>query len=139
MSSHHIVREKQEPALLIMDLDAIGNEYLGQLLEWSPTVIVAEHIFEKADSMGIKIDALVHSNPAYPAQEHTHIILSESDPAGDALKYLISEKYPAVNIISREFKVKDYALFIQKIDLVIFSGDKKIFPVRPGFSKWKAA
>lgn len=42
MSSHHIVREKQEPALLIMDLNGFNDEHLGQLLEWNPTVLVNE-------------------------------------------------------------------------------------------------
>ncbi|RZK41505.1 MAG: thiamine pyrophosphokinase, partial [Pedobacter sp.] len=40
MSSHHIVREKQEPALYIHQLGNFDEEKLGQLLEWSPTVLV---------------------------------------------------------------------------------------------------
>ncbi|MFD2144372.1 hypothetical protein [Mucilaginibacter antarcticus] len=39
MSSHHIVREKQEPALLVLGLDGFDEEQLGQLLEWSPTLM----------------------------------------------------------------------------------------------------
>ena len=40
MSSHHIVRDDQEPALIIANGASCSNELLGQLLEWSPIVIV---------------------------------------------------------------------------------------------------
>jgi thiamine pyrophosphokinase len=35
MSSHHIVRDDQEPALIIANGAACSAELLGQLLEWS--------------------------------------------------------------------------------------------------------
>ncbi|HYG16495.1 MAG TPA: thiamine diphosphokinase, partial [Bacteroidia bacterium] len=40
MSSHHFVKEKQEPALIIANGEACSRELLGQLLEWQPTVMV---------------------------------------------------------------------------------------------------
>lgn len=139
MSSHHIVREKQEPALLIISLEGFDHEHLGQILEWSPTVIVHEDIYELADSMAFKVDGVLTQNPNFHAQESTRIILTASDPLEDALKYLVSESYPAVNIITGHFTLKDYALFVDDIDIVVFIGDKKIFPVRSGFSKWQPA
>lgn len=139
MSSHHIVREKQEPALLIMKLDGFESENLGQILEWSPTVIVHEDIYELADSLALKIDGVLSPNPDFLAQENTRIILTDTDPLEDCLKFLVGEGYPAVNIITEEFSMKDYALFVDDIDLVVFTGDQKIFPVRSGFSKWQPA
>lgn len=139
MSSHHIIREKQEPALLIMRLDGFSSENLGQLLEWSPTVIVNGHIYEEADSIGIKIDAVITSDPDFIVQANTKIILSEGDELAYGLKYLTGEGYPAVNVITDGFALKDYALFVDLIDLVIYSSGKKIYPVRSGFSKWLAA
>jgi len=59
MSSHHIVREKQEPALLILELGLFEEEHLGQLLEWSPTVLVNDASAEKLHSLGIKFDMLL--------------------------------------------------------------------------------
>jgi thiamine pyrophosphokinase len=35
--------------------------------------------------------------------------------------------------------LKDYALFVNDIDIVVFVANKKIFPVRSGFSKWQPA
>lgn len=139
MSSHHIIREKQEPALLIMSLTNFQAEHLGQLLEWSPTVMVAENMYEHAESMGIKIDAIITNNPDFLAQENTKIILTADNPLEDALKFLVGDQYPAVNIIAEDFALKDYALYVDDIDIVIFSEGKKIYPVRSGFSKWQAA
>ena len=62
MSSHHVVREKQEPALLVLGLDGFDDELLGQLLEWSPTVITTQQIAERLNAYGIKIDC----NCLYP-------------------------------------------------------------------------
>lgn len=139
MSSHHIVREKQEPALLILSLEGFLTENLGQLLEWSPTVIVAENMYDHTESLGIKIDAVISSNPDYYRQENTRVIPTLTDPVEDALKFLVSEEFPAVNIISNEFALKDYALFEADINMVIFISDHKIFPVHSGFSKWQSA
>ena len=139
MSSHHIVREKQEPALLIMSLDGFLQENLGQLLEWSPTVIVAEEMYDHTESLGIKIDGVLTSNPDFHAQESTLIIHSTTDHLEDALKLLVGEKFPAVNIVANEFSLKDYAIYEADINLVIFISNHKIFPVHSGFSKWQSA
>lgn len=139
MSSHHIVREKQEPALLIMSLEGFEDENLGQILEWSPTVIVHEEIYEETDSMAFKIDAVVTKNPHFKTQESTHLIITDNDPLEDALKFLVGEQYPAVNVITNTFLLKDYALFVEEINMVIFIANKKIYPVKSGFSKWLPA
>ena len=139
MSSHHIVREKQEPALLIMSLDGFENENLGQILEWSPTVMVHEAIYELVDSMALKVDAVVTKDPHFNTQESTRLILTYTEPLEDGLKFLVAEKYPAVNIITNQFVLKDYVLFVDDLDIVVFIGKKKMFPVRSGFSKWQPA
>jgi thiamine pyrophosphokinase len=139
MSSHHIIREKQEPALLVMNMDEFNHENLGQLLEWSPTVIVNEPMFEVVDSLGIKIDGVVSSNPEYVSQAQTVHIQTDNDPLQDALKYLTGEQYPAVNIITNAFSAKDYGLYVDRIDIVVFTPYQKIFPVKSGFSKWQVA
>ena len=141
MSSHHIVREKQEPALLIVDLSEFNEEYLGQILEWSPTIIVPLHLFEKVISMGIKVDVVLaqeDTNLLY-FQEHVKVVTCDASVVDDALKYLIAEDFPAVNVISNHFKANEYQFYVDLIDLVIFKGNQKIYPVKTGFSKWKAA
>jgi len=139
MSSHHIVREKQEPALLILSLEGFEYENLGQILEWSPTVIVQQDTYELADSLAFKIDVLISRDPYYFTQESTRLIITDTDPIEDAFKFLVGEKYTAVNVITDKFLLKDYAFYVDDIDIVVFMGNKKIFPIRSGFSKWQPA
>lgn len=139
MSSHHIVREKQEPALLILELDLFDEEHLGQLLEWSPTVLVTDDAAEKLHSLGIKFDVLLTQNEVEFLQDNLKIIPVEGDALKSGLRFLIDEKYPAVNIITGKRSIKDFQVFADQITLVIFSDQQKIYPISSGFSKWKAA
>jgi thiamine pyrophosphokinase len=140
MSSHHIVREKQEPALLVLGLDNFPDELLGQLLEWSPTVITTSQTAEKLISYGIKIDWIITDGNDDVLQSDVKLMSRGEDNLTDAaLKYLTSYEYPAVNIITDELKLRDYEHFADHLDVVIFHDGKKIYPVTPGFSKWKSA
>ncbi len=139
MSSHHIVREKQEPALLILGLDNFPDELLGQLLEWSPTLIVTSYTAEIVHAFGIKIDILVSdADPFENFQSDVKYI-----PAGNnsiinfALNYLIANNYPAVNIIADELSLNDYLAYVTQINIVIFYKCKKFYAIASGFNKWK--
>lgn len=140
MSSHHIVREKQEPALLILGIDSFSDELLGQLLEWSPTVIVTPQTAEKVHAYGIKIDWLVTDQKSLLFQSDIKLIPLGSDSEVEAaIKYLIIHGYSAVNIITDELQLKDYLYFIDKINMVIYHRNQKVYAINSGFSKWKPA
>jgi thiamine pyrophosphokinase len=140
MSSHHVIREKQEPALLVLGLDNFTHELLGQLLEWSPTVITTSQTAEKLDAYGIKIDWIITDCANEVLQSDVKLMSAGNGNLTDtALKYLTTYEYPAVNIITDELHLDDYEPYAAQINLVIFNGGKKIFPVAPGFSKWKPA
>ncbi len=141
MSSHHIVREKQEPALLIIDFGGFEEEHLGQLLEWSPMILVADEMAEKVVSLGIKIDIVLSAEAknVFTFQEHIKVLNVEMNALKTGMDYLISEGFPSVNIITNKFVIKDYLTFINQIELVVFENDKKIYPVKSGFNKWKSA
>lgn len=137
MSSHHIVREKQEPALLILDLTDFEEEHLGQLLEWSPTVLVNDGSAEKMQSLGIKFDVLLTETENRLLQEHLRVVPILENALKTGLQFLVDEKYPAVNIITGKRSMADFLVFADRITLVIFSKNQKIYPVSSGFNKWK--
>lgn len=141
MSSHHIVREKQEPALLIINLGDFEEEQLGQLLEWSPMIFVVQEMVDKVVSLGIKIDIVLSAKAKndYTLQEHVKVLNVEEEALKTGMNYLISEGFPSVNIITNQFNAEDYSKYVNQIDLVVFENDKKIYPVKTGFNKWKAA
>lgn len=140
MSSHHIVREKQEPALLVLSMDTFDEEMLGQLLEWSPTVICTTDTAEKLDASGIKVDWIIGDDEAGDLQSDVKLMpLGGDNAASTALKYLVTHSYPSVNVITDALELKDFLFYADKINLVIFKEQQKIYPVNPGFSKWKPA
>lgn len=141
MSSHHIIREKQEPALLILAIESFDQEHLGQLLEWSPSVIVSEDIYEHVLSFGIKIDVLLkQSKDKIETQEHVKVHeVKEGDLLQSAMSFLTKEEYPSVNILTAEFHAGHYEPYVNKLDIVVFTDSKKIFPIKSGFTKWKPA
>jgi len=140
MSSHHIVREKQEPAILILGMDNFDPELLGQLLEWSPTVIATPDTAEKLASLGIKVDRIVGSNEGDAFQSDLKFVPTDDlPPAEAALKLLLAENYGAVNIVTDEFNLDDYVPFVPDINLVILHQQQKTYPISSGFTKWLPA
>lgn len=139
MSSHHIVREKQEPALYIHELGNFSEEYLGQLLEWSPTLIVNGAVYEKVLSLGLKVDVVLNTLEGVAVQENTKSIIGPGDEYNTVMNYLISEKYPAVNVIDNDKDLADLAFYIDRINIVLFTPEEKSYAVKTGFSIWKPA
>lgn len=141
MSSHHIIREKQEPALLIADINRFDPEYLGQLLEWSPTVMVLQKEVEKVASLAIKIDVIITQNTfTEEIQEHTRLVFCEGKTEREAaLDFLQREQYHAINIIINEFDFVLFSKYINAIDIVQLNEQERCFTAKPGFSKWKPA
>ena len=140
MSSHHVVREKQEPALLIAGLNKFPDELLGQLLEWSPTVIVTPDTAEQVQAYGIKIDCFVADELLDLQQLDIKLILAKGDaPHIAALAYLVTQGYPAVNVVTDTLNLNDYAPYVEQMDVVIFYDNKKVISAHSGFSKWKPA
>jgi thiamine pyrophosphokinase len=156
MSSHHIVREKQEPALIIANGEACSSELLGQLLEWSPTVIVLDGALERVLELGIKIDVVMGDfdtrNPTelLAAQFPVKILHTPDQEYTDLEKgihYLIQEEYPAANILWATGRRADHTFcniallcrYAKDISLKIIDDYSCIFPILPRphyFKKW---
>ena len=130
MSSHHIVREKQEPALLVLGLDDFPDEMLGQLLEWSPTVITTPQTAEKLVSFGIKIDWVISDGQDDELQPDVKLMSPGNGNLTDAaLSYLADNEYPSVNVVTDDLDLDDYRYFTDRINLVIFNNHQKIYPL----------
>jgi hypothetical protein len=56
MSSHHFVKEGQEPALIIEDISQA--EHVQAVLEWAPQVVVLESALTQIRLLGIKADVV---------------------------------------------------------------------------------
>lgn len=138
MSSHHIVRENQEPALLIEDLFLIDEEDLGQLLEWSPTIVIEERTMDLLDARGYKFDIVFTKNAINASQENLKVISYDVAFLKAAIEYLIAHQYKAVNIVSDQLDLGYYRAYLEQINIVLFSNGFRYYFVTTGFTKWKA-
>lgn len=75
MSSHHFVREGQEPALLITR--RVTFESAMDLLEWAPKLIVTSDALESVLSWGVKIDVAVVD---WGTDQSVYDLLADSHP-----------------------------------------------------------
>src|ERR1700761_1754046 len=115
MSSHHVVREKQEPALLVLGLDNFADDLLGQLLEWSPTVITAPQTAEQLNAFGIKIDWIIANGNDDVFQSDIKLISCKGETLIDAaFNFLLGNEYSAVNIVTDDLNLQNYAPFVNK-------------------------
>lgn len=136
MSSHHVIRENQEPAVLVQDFSALDLESFGQLLEWSPTVVTNEDSVDILLAEGIKVDILFADHELPPLQEHTKVVPQEGDFLEVALRYLIDHNHKAVNILS-SYIPTNIGLLAKDINIVLFFQSKRFVFVRHTYEKWK--
>jgi hypothetical protein len=145
MSSHHFVKEGQEPALFI--LEPFSFDHAAPLLEWSPLVIVADHVLEAVLQWGIKIDVVLQQKfPLGELQElvadqrPVHVISGGSGPLLEkGLEFLIDGNYGAVNILVNvnELFFDEAVKFSGQLQLVAFTGEEKYSLISSGkFEKW---
>jgi thiamine pyrophosphokinase len=163
MSSHHIVRDKQEPALLIANGEACSFELLGQLLEWNPLVVVLDSAIWRVLDLGIKVDVLLGDFDeaaagrggidldAIRAQQYPLDIVHTPDQnktdLDKGIEYLIERGFPAVNIVWATGRRADHTLtnmtnivrYKNQIRIVMIDDHSKIFPLVGRFEKWYEA
>ena len=146
MSSHHFVKEQQEPALIILNTEGIGFDAVAPLLEWVPTVLVAQEEVFTVISWGIKIDLILaemdFQHQHYHLLEEQYLVkflgVKEGAFLEEGIQYLIATKHSAVNLIGFDHqKVFGLESKLGMLDIVIWDGETRYFPVKNGdFKKW---
>jgi thiamine pyrophosphokinase len=145
MSSHHIVRENQEPALVIFDAHAIPFEKVQELLEWMPTIIVLHSQLETVLGWGIKVDVVLVPTgeeaiwiERIREQQPIRVISFHSTelPLVKAIEILEAQHIPAVNILESGEKALVLAATF-KGDVDVFFDNKRWSRIKSGrFEKW---
>jgi len=148
MSSHHFVKDQQEPAVFILNTENIGFEQVSPLLEWVPTILVTEESMDSVLSWGIKIDVILASEEFQQRNQH---LLLEQNPvkfvtstSGNHLKngidYLLDATHFAAHLVGfPHLKALELDAQLELINLTILDGNWKYFPVKSGkLKKWFA-
>ena len=145
MSSHHIVRDDQEPALIIANGAACSMELLGQLLEWSPIVVVLDNAIDRVLQLDIKVDVLLgdfdddfnpelYKEKQFPL-EIVHTPNQDKTDLEKAFDYLIEKGHKAVNVVWATGKRADHTItnitnivsYRDKLKIVILDDHSKVF------------
>jgi hypothetical protein len=145
MSSHHFVKEGQEPALFI--LDALGLSHAENILEWAPLVIVHERALEDVLLWGIKIDVVIaesvhiESLTETLAEQAPVKILTDENPSDikSALGLLITLKQTSVYIMTDkpETVFNQVDLPVDQLQVNLLTSDWKWSYIPSGiFKKW---
>lgn len=161
MSSHHIIRENQEPALLIANGESCSLDILNQLLEWSPYILVLDGAIERVLELGIKVDAHLGDFDSttidkeylqkvqFPI-ELIHIPDQEKTDLEKGLDFLIKKSFKAVNIIWATGRRADHFVanlssvikYAKDIKITLLDDHSSIYPILPLpsiFIKWYTA
>ncbi len=138
MSSHHVVRNEQEPALVILDLTDSHRAILDQLLEWAPTIICTPESQAQLEHLGVKAD-IIYMDSDSPAENRNFIQSAriENNFLSDVFEDLAKAGYGGANI----FVPGDYPLLSQRpehhlLNCSYFCGNWKLSTLRRPIRKW---
>lgn len=157
MSSHHIVRENQEPALVIANGEACRADLLGQLLEWSPYVVVLDGALHRVLDLGIKVDALLGDfdrafDPTeilrhQPDVEIVHTPDQDKTDLEKAFDFLLSRGHRAANVVWATGRRADHTItnltglvaFRDRLAITLLDDYSRVFLLPRTFQKWYPA
>jgi hypothetical protein len=145
MSSHHFVKEGQEPAIFITE--PLSLELIEPLLEWAPLVMVTDAVIDDAIRWGFKIDVVVAQTASQeiiadkmaaqipfkiiPYQDEKNSVIAGFD-------YLLSQHQQAVHVISSSPEIfSTIHDFITRLDVTILDESAKWSYSKNGeYKKW---
>ncbi|WP_430612404.1 thiamine diphosphokinase [Flavobacterium sp. JP2137] len=154
MSSHHIVRDDQEPALIIANGASCSPELMGQLLEWSPLIIVLDAAMDRVMQLGIKVDVLLgdfdrgYDPETYLSYQYPlEIIRIEDQNSTDlekAFQYLIERGIPSANVVWGTGRRMDHTItnlthivkYSSQLKIVLLDDYSKVYRLPYHFEKW---
>ncbi len=147
MSSHHFVKEKQEPALLILSDTSFEKYILEQLLEWSPIVIVEDKCLMQLNHEPIKIDYVLQTDLDISEIEgwisfQDNVRIIDASKAENKITYLIDileqEDNQALSIVGHKIEEeKILSSFESKMNIIFYSNKYKTYTKYEHFKKWK--
>ncbi|MCB9262435.1 MAG: thiamine diphosphokinase [Flavobacteriales bacterium] len=154
MSSHHFVKDKQEPALIIANGEECSNELLNQLLEWNPYVLVLDGALDRVLKKGIKVDAVLGdfdsisvNQLSVQAEQEIEWVYAESQHFTDlekGLNFLVKNGHKAANIVWATGRRLDHshnnlitlAKFSDKISLCMLDDFSRAFCLPKSYKKF---
>lgn len=157
MSSHHFVRDGQEPALIIANGEACSMELLGQLLEWNPYILVLDGALHRVLDLQIKIDAVLGDFDSIREAEKLKAQMLEAEfihtpdqtltDLQKGIEFLLSRGQSAANIAWATGRRADHHFnniatlprYAGIMDLMIVDDHSRVYNLPKRFKKWYPA
>jgi thiamine pyrophosphokinase len=140
MSSHHIIRDEQEPPVLVFELFDNWNE-LSELLGWSPVLLINPDLKELFEMKQTKIDGFLANEEGNHIMGNNNLVYNSSNLALTLKEWIIGKKYTGIYIfcdtdlmISLFKDIKEVKL---SIPLIFFTEKGKYTLIQNSrFKKW---
>lgn len=153
MSSHHVVRDLQEPALLVADGEKCSIKLLESFLEWSPVVVALDGAFMYLYEMGVKVDYWLGDfddiDPEKTIEElgqEVSIIRTPDQNKTDfekGIDFLINLGATTIHAVCAVGQRMDHTLSnyasitkYSHVELILFNDWSKAYLLKPTFEKW---
>lgn len=148
MSSHHFVKEGQEPALIVANGQSCSHELLTQIMEWCPYVVALDGAYTRLCELQVFPDLVVGDMDSLrvpSTNRKTQFIQIDNQENTDlekAIDYLVEKGYIDINVVWATGKRLDHTLnnvvMLAKypsIKIVIYDNYSKMFVIPKSFSK----
>ncbi|MBT8327530.1 MAG: thiamine diphosphokinase [Bacteroidia bacterium] len=148
MSSHHFVKEGQEPALIIANGASCSYELLTEIMEWSPLLVVLDGAYQRVKELGIKpdvvigdFDSITDTNDDIDV-EFIHLTDQESTDLEKGIEYLISRDFRDINVLWATGKRVDHTMNniaslakFSEYRIVLYDDFNRVFVLPQKYSK----
>lgn len=140
MSSHHIIRDEQEPPVLVFQLNNNWQD-LSDLLGWSPILLISPHLEEEFVIRQTKIDGYLIIENKYSDFSEKDLIYTDDFMVQSLLNWISTKMPTAVNIFCSNQFMMDLFYQLKGKDLtipLIFFTEVGKFILMPSsrFKKW---
>lgn len=158
MSSHHIIRDNQEPALILANGESCSETLLQQLIEWSPYVLALDGAIHRLIEQNIRCDAwLGDFDSAHDVAEEdlarmglVERVLNDDQDKTDlqkGIEFLIAKGHKAANILWATGRRADHTMnnlatlwrYHEQIILCVIDDHSRVYPLSRHFKKWYPA
>ncbi len=148
MSSHHFVKDGQEPALVIANGEMCAYEILTSLMEWCPYIVVCDGAYNRIKNLQITPDVVIGDFDSLKGVEHNlhtqyiHLKDQETTDLEKAINHLIEKGYTDINVIWASGKRLDHTINnfatlakYSKIKVVLIDDYSRSFILPKNYSK----
>lgn len=140
MSSHHIIRDEQEPPIFVFQIND-NWEQLSEILGWSPILLVNPLLKDTFELRQIKVDGFLIENFTNSNFDKMNFVYQDLQLVDSLVKWIVSKKITALNIFCNNHVMMDLFQLLKNksvnIPFIFFTENGK-FILKPNskFKKW---